>query len=148
MTRLIALPSTRGAGRPPLPFAVSVSDRDGWCGLALQGELDFATAPLLEHELVRTHRDGCDCLLVDLCALTFMDMAGVRVLLAAQERVQAGGGALLVLHAPQVVRRLVKVAGLDRLLTLLDDDAALPRRRSRPRRLSRLRDVSVSGEGR
>jgi anti-anti-sigma factor len=89
-----------------------------------RGELDIATAPCLELELDRAERTQPDLLLVDLHEVKFIDLRGIRVLLAAQDRARARGGELALLGAPAGVRRLLKLAGVDQLLHLIDDPAA------------------------
>lgn len=104
-------------------FVVRVMRGDGWCRLALEGELDLATAPCLHLELKRAEQRGALLLLVDLRGLSFMDLTGMRVLIAAQERARDIGVELAALDPPPAVRRLLTLAGVDKLLNVTHDPA-------------------------
>jgi anti-sigma B factor antagonist len=72
---------TRRFARPndPTDFHCSCASDCGVVTVSPVGELDLATAPLLEAELRRTA--GSRELVVDLRRLTFIDSSGVHVLL-------------------------------------------------------------------
>lgn len=87
------------------------------------GELDFGSAAAARDalaELVRGNRQ----VVVDLSRVTFLDVAGVRSLLVAQERAVAGGGNLVVRHPSRSVRRILELTGT--LPLLCPDEAASP----------------------
>lgn len=79
--------------------------------LRLGGELDLATAPGLRQRLA-TLPDTVETVDVQTAGLTFLDLAGLDVLLGLSTRLRAGGGALVVRAPSPPVRRL---------LALLDD---------------------------
>lgn len=86
-------------------FTIDTARLDGSAHFALHGELDLAAGPALERALAAT--DGGPVVL-DLSGLWFADLTGVRLLLAAQERL----GARLTLRTPPCVTRVRKLAGL------------------------------------
>ena len=91
-----------------LPFAIKITRTSDWCRVVLEGELDLATAPTLELELDRLDwRSGL--VLVDLRRLTFIDLAGMRILLAAHARARRHGGELAIVRGPRIVERLVRL---------------------------------------
>jgi anti-sigma B factor antagonist len=90
-------------------FELDVRRSDVGTVVAVAGELDVATAPELAQALARAEGE----VTVDLCAATFADPSGLRVLLAAR----AEGCPLRVLR-----RRGGAVA---RLLTLTDTETLL-----------------------
>ena len=91
--------------------------------VVLAGELDLATVPIAEDELRRALRDEADVLL-DLRALTFIDLAGLHMILAATRRARRVGGQLAVAHqGATCVQRMFKLTHADRSLTLVDDPA-------------------------
>jgi anti-sigma B factor antagonist len=96
-------------------FGVEVA-RDGEAVvIALRGELDIATAPLLESALEHAAATGADRTVVDLHRLRFMDAAGLSVVLAADRRLASR----LVVRSPSIeVRRVLAITGADRRLAL------------------------------
>jgi anti-sigma B factor antagonist len=78
MTRADALSSQ------PRPFTIDRTRLGATLSLAVTGDLDAATAPQLQSELLRA---GIDCtrLVLDLTDLTFIDSVGLSVLLATKK---------------------------------------------------------------
>ena len=107
----------------PLSFAfeVRVTHGPGWDRVTLKGELDLATAPLLEDELDRLERDPAALLVMDLRQLSFMDLAGMRVLLAARDRALLSMRRLAFVRGPRVVHRLFELVGVEHELDLIAD---------------------------
>lgn len=96
------------------PFAVDVvGPLEGTAYVFVRGELDLATAPLLEERLVAL--DGAD-VLIDLGELGFIDSTGLRVLLSADHRARTGGRALKLTPGPPEVMRVFACVGLTRHL--------------------------------
>jgi anti-anti-sigma factor len=74
----------------------------------LRGEVDFASAPVLEAALHRAVVDGGGrSLLVDLTQLTFIDLAGHDALLRGTEALRADGGVLVLRGATGGVLQLL-----------------------------------------
>lgn len=111
-----------------LPLAIRITRTSDWCRVVLEGELDLATAPTLELELeldrLEWRRPGL--VLVDLRGLAFMDLAGMRVLLAAHERARRRGGEFAIVRGAPIVERLMRLLELDTALDLIDDPAEVP----------------------
>jgi anti-sigma B factor antagonist len=101
-------------------FGVCVDEAvGGGCVVRVAGALDCATAALMAEALSLAAVMPGDRLIVDVSRLTFMGVAGLRVLLAAHERlVTAGRGGLVVRGASGIVRRVFELTGLS---VLLDD---------------------------
>jgi anti-anti-sigma factor len=79
----------------------------------LRGEVDFASAPVLEAALHRAAADGGGrSLLVDLTQLAFIDIAGHDALLRGTEGLRAGGGVLVLRGAMGGVLRVLDMLGL------------------------------------
>jgi anti-anti-sigma factor len=94
--------------------------------LELHGELDLAAAPLLAEEIERAESGDRNALVLDLCDLEFVDSAGLRVILAAQERAFASGREFAVTNGTLQVQRLFEIAGVrQHLQTIGAPDAAL-----------------------
>lgn len=86
--------------------------------VVVSGELDLAGALVLESALERLLRADHTVLTVDLAAVTFVDCAGLRVLIAATERCASAGGRLTVVGAALSARRVIRVLDLDAVLHL------------------------------
>jgi anti-anti-sigma factor len=54
--------------------------------VSVTGELDLATAPVFEEALLDVSEAGAGAVIVDLARCSFIDLRGLRVLLAANER--------------------------------------------------------------
>lgn len=78
--------------------------------IVLRGELDLATAPLLEEAIGGI--DGAGAVKLDLGALEFIDSTGVRATLAAREHCTRRGVAFTVIPGPKQVQRLFEIVGL------------------------------------
>jgi anti-sigma B factor antagonist len=77
--------------------------------LALAGDLDIASAPLLERHLDDAATIGSVRVVVDLSDVEFLDSTGLRVLLTARERLQERGQELRLRPGPPVVQRLFEL---------------------------------------
>lgn len=93
------------------PFTARVEPGTSATTIALSGELDMATAPILEEHLVQAESDGVPAIVIDLVDLTFIDTVGLRALLAARERAEANGRQLLMFGAKPQVRRVFEITG-------------------------------------
>jgi anti-sigma B factor antagonist len=84
--------------------------------VVLDGEIDIATAPAIRCFLMAAISGGDVRLAVDLSGVTFIDAAGVGVLVAAANRARDAGGGLSLLAPSRQVRRLLGVLHLDATL--------------------------------
>ena len=134
-----------GAERTAPPLLVLRSDAEpGHVALRLIGELDLHTVELLEAALAGTRHQARPGV-IDLSALRFMDLVGLRALLRAVEAEAAG--AVRLVGATGSVRRLIELAHtLDaepdatarapfptELTTTIAADCGQPETRIRPR---------------
>lgn len=84
----------------------------------VRGDLDIATAPLLEAVLDTVLSTRPRRLEVDLAGVTFLDAHALATLNAARRR-QTARHATLVLRQPSpIARRVLALTGLDRLLDM------------------------------
>lgn len=84
--------------------------------MVLGGELDLASFPQLEHAIDRALESDPELMVLDLEALEFMDVAGLRSVIRSDQQLR-GLGKRLVIAAPG--------AGVRRLLTLTHQQDAL-----------------------
>jgi anti-sigma B factor antagonist len=76
------------------------------------GELDLATCPQLQAVLVELVDRGCHHLILDLEQVTFLDCAGIGVLVDARRRVQEHGGSLKLVRPTRRVERVLALTGM------------------------------------
>ena len=72
------------------------------------GEIDEASAPLLERRLVEAVERRAARIVVDASALTFLDSAAVEVLVAASRLLRRRGGTLTLVDLRPDLRRVVE----------------------------------------
>lgn len=114
----------------PEPFRIDVFAAGGRVRVAPVGELDLATAVALQDLLGELAADEPDVLVLDLSGLSFMDCAGLRILLETQMRARQTGLLLSVVCGPGQVRRLLAMSGVDQGLEIVEHS---PRRQTTPR---------------
>lgn len=74
--------------------------------VAAAGELDLLTSPALARELSTAHDSGAQRVVLDLSDLTFVDCAGLRVILCMNARSNDRPGRFLVRRGPPNVHRV------------------------------------------
>jgi anti-sigma B factor antagonist/stage II sporulation protein AA (anti-sigma F factor antagonist) len=113
---------------PPAPhLAARIDSRNGVASVALTGELDLGTVPILEGHLAPFENDGVAAILVDLRDLTFTDTTGIRALIDATDRVITSGRRLILVDARPFVRSVFRLTGTERLLDNRDAAGVLHR---------------------
>jgi anti-sigma B factor antagonist len=85
------------------------------------GELDLATAPELEGQVLEAIGEGRSVVL-DLSELTFMDSTGVRTIVAAHQAAKGSGADLVVVRPARdsAVSRVIEISGIAEALGLVD----------------------------
>jgi anti-anti-sigma factor len=91
--------------------------------LAPRGELDIATVPHLDRALRRAHASS-DTIVLDLSGLELVDSSGAHLLLDADRRMRDAGGRLIITRVTPEVEWFLALIGIDRLLEIVDDEAA------------------------
>lgn len=76
------------------------------------GEVDLATCPQLQAVVVELVDRGFDNLIVDLERVSFLDCAGIGVLVDARRRVQEHGGSVKLLRPRPLVWRVLALTGM------------------------------------
>lgn len=96
---------------------IQIDKVDGMTVLFVAGELDLMTAAQMSDALMAGCSLAGDRLAVDLSELAFIDVAGVRVLLCAHQRLLGEGRAGIVVRGAQrIVRRVLVLTGCASLL--------------------------------
>jgi anti-sigma B factor antagonist len=94
-------------------------DRDGAKAVVrIEGEIEFATAPRLRTALLDLARSEAAPVVLDLSAVSFLDSAGLSLLIQAKKRL-ASNDSDLVLRAPRPnVRRVLEISGVIELFVV------------------------------
>lgn len=88
--------------------------------IALAGELDPHTAPLLQGSIDDVLAAGATDLVLELSGLGFVDSSGLRVLIAAQHQLAEHGGTLSLRSPSETVLRLLEITGLVDHITIVE----------------------------
>ena len=89
-------------GRPPV--------------VAICGEIDIQSAPGLREELLRVIRRCGPQVTIDLSGVTFLDCAGINVLLATLRRARLEDGWVSLIRVPSRVQRMISLLDLEQAL--------------------------------
>ncbi|HEU4513234.1 MAG TPA: STAS domain-containing protein [Nocardioidaceae bacterium] len=85
--------------------------------VTVAGELDVATAPMLNGVLRDVLDVAAPCVVMDLDRVSFIDSTGLGVLVAAHRRAAGVAGKLvLVCHDPRCLK-VIEITGLTRIFT-------------------------------
>jgi anti-anti-sigma factor len=87
------------------------------------GEVDLSNAKTLEQELRRAIAGDAAAVILDLGGVSFIDSAGLRVLLLTAKQSLRNGGRLSLLRGSAPVEQAIDVAGVERWLPLVDGRA-------------------------
>lgn len=100
---------------------IDIAQRNGATVLSVLGEVDLATAPILDEQISAVEAGDASTIVVDLDRVSFMDSSGLQVLLAHVFSDQNGSRIRLTRGSPQVVR-LFTVSGMLEQLPFLTAD--------------------------
>jgi anti-anti-sigma factor len=95
--------------------AVETFLRAGLGALRLSGEVDISNVPSLASAL-RSTAEGRAAMLLDLGALEFIDVAGMRAIQRTAQAMAARGGDLTVVSPRPLGARMVTMLGMDGLV--------------------------------
>ena len=104
---------------------IRAEDDRGWTILSVKGEIDIATAGILD-EAIEQATDGRTRVAVDLEGVSCMDSTGLRTLIVAHRRLADMGGTLAVIPGSGPIRRLLEVAGVADTLEIVQAADDLP----------------------
>lgn len=101
-------------------IGIDIVERDGAVVVVVEGEVDLCAAPDFKESLARAGASAAQTIVVDLDRVSFMDSAGVHVLLQFSISEPCRDRVALTRSSPQV-RRLLEVTGVYRYLTFVSD---------------------------
>jgi anti-anti-sigma factor len=107
--------------------------------LALAGELDLGTVPVLQERLAQAICAKA-AVVIDLSRLRFIDSSGLDLLVRAERQLRDSGVQLVLVRGPQAVHRVFELTSLDSHFEFCDSPSATLRaelvRRIESRRMS------------
>ena len=84
--------------------------------IALEGRLDTNTAPELENTIGEL--DGIKEIDFDFADLVYISSAGLRVLLAAQKKMNAADGKMVIRNPNELITEVFEATGFDEILDI------------------------------
>ena len=104
------------------PLSVRETSEGGVHRLTPIGELDLATAPLLESAFDAVFRDDdAEVIVVDLTELNFMDSTGIHLLIRMHAACE-DAGRLRVINGSRAVERMLDLTGVRAQLPIISRD--------------------------
>jgi len=97
-------------------LVVSASAEGSTTAVALRGEVDFATVPVLQDVLDRVIADHAGPVVVDLAETRFIDTASVRALARASRELEQQGRRLSIRGPSRMAIRILELFGLSHLI--------------------------------
>jgi anti-anti-sigma factor len=94
--------------------------------IRLQGEFDLTCEVPFREELTFTLEADTKTVVLDLCALTFIDSVGLRMLVTLNRTTGEDGLDFTILCVEGHVRRILRETGLDGVLPVIDPSGAVP----------------------
>ena len=113
-------PAVARARTASAPLTVDSAQQGNACIVKLRGELDLATAPPAEAEILAALMNGHRQVVVDMGELTFIDSTGISTLLRLEARSRPDPGRLVFRRGTAAVQRVLGLCGVDGHLTFLD----------------------------
>ena len=108
---------------PVISLAVERSQVDGYELLAVEGELDIATAPRMIAALNEAFAELRLPLVVDLSSVDFMDSTGLALLINANRRLTRRSKGFAVVCPPGPLRRVFEITDMVETLHVCPDRA-------------------------
>ncbi|HET7048968.1 MAG TPA: STAS domain-containing protein [Solirubrobacteraceae bacterium] len=111
------------AEEPPARLDVRRVDHPLGVVLTLRGELDLATAPVLQERLDHAMR-GKAAVVIDLSRLRFIGSCGLDLLVRAERHLRDSGVQLVLVRGPRAVHRVFALTSLDSHFEFCDSPSA------------------------
>jgi len=116
----VSATTRRGGEDAPAALCINASTRGGALWIALHGELDIATAPVLALQLKGAIARRHTLIVLDLRGLEFIDSAGLHALIDAGRRARETHSELRLTRGSRSVERLLSLTSCTALLRFLD----------------------------
>jgi anti-anti-sigma factor len=117
---------------PATPLEIVTRVYGSTSTVTVGGELDVAVAEQFSAALHGVLADAPEMVLLDLSAVTFIDVAGVRVVHGACQRARARSAYLTIIPGADRVQRVFRLTGVEATLPFALGSQTLGRTESRP----------------
>lgn len=124
MTGLLGNANGGQVASPLVEFGVTAASCGRWEVLTVRGEIDMATTPRFRQRLLGVIGAGCQCVVIDISGVEFIDSTGLGVLMGGAKRVRSAGGDIRLVAAGSHLTELIKLTRLDRVLDVFDSVSA------------------------
>jgi anti-sigma B factor antagonist len=88
--------------------------------IALHGELDVSSAPLLRDLLQQLLDQGKNQFLLDLSGVDFIDSSGLGIFVNAYKRTRSAGGTMKLFNPQEAVRKVFSLTQTDKVFSIYD----------------------------
>ena len=119
-------PRHSGEARHDAEFGIDVEQSDGTLLLRLTGEFDWSCIGSVEAALARAGDEGIRQVVFDLRSLDFLDSAGLKTILRANDRAKAEPFELGVVRPRGLANRVFTLTRAGEQLTMVDGTATPP----------------------
>jgi anti-sigma B factor antagonist len=106
-------------------LSLETREEEGAVRIAVSGELDLSSALTFDDEVRRAEERLPETLVLDLRKLRFMDSTGLRLIMSAHARARTRGRRLAIVLGSEPVKRLFRLAGVNRRLEIVDHPSAV-----------------------
>jgi anti-sigma B factor antagonist len=86
--------------------------------VAVSGEVDVYSAPMLKDNITELLQSGVSTLIVDLSGVAFLDSTGLGALVEARAATSDAGGTLPLVCSQDRILKLFTITGLDGVFTI------------------------------
>lgn len=94
--------------------------------LPLEGDIDLHVSPVITESLTEMIKKKPKQIVIDLSRVTYIDSAGLAVLIVAMQEVEAYGGKFFLAGVQETLRLIFQTSRLDRTFRIFPDvDSAL-----------------------
>ena len=94
-------------------FEASLQLEDNQAVIQIRGELDYATAPILQNALNKAIAAGSCDVVLDFNDVTFLDSEGLKILILAHRELSERGGTLSIKGCSRFVAKTFEILGMD-----------------------------------
>jgi len=97
--------------------------------MPLEGDIDLHVSPVVREALTAMIKKKPERIVIDLSRVTYIDSAGIAVLILAMQEVEAYGGKFFLSGLQETLRSIFETSRLERVFRIFPDvDAALAAR--------------------
>ena len=99
---------------------ITVSQRDDFTVLGVEGRMDAVTAPQFEAAFKENLAGGANKFVVDLSMLEYISSAGLRSMLVMAKSLKASSGVSVLCGLKDVVQEVFKISGFNSIFTICE----------------------------